>query len=94
MEGGGVLESVSIVRTLDAAGDPNPKVVRYPWAPGLQGGMGAELPLTREGTFYFTPGFRFSYVAADPPDSSSDLDSITSTYVLAEIGFRVVLGGG
>lgn len=94
VEGGGVLEKVSIIRTRDVSDNPVSKLVRYPWSLGFQGGIGAELALTGEGNFYFSPGFRFSYVPADPPDSNSDLDSITATYVLAEIGFRVVLGGG
>jgi len=47
-----------------------------------------------EGNLFFTPDFHFIYVAANPPDSDSDLASITATYFLAEIGFRVMLGEG
>ena len=92
VEGGGALEEISIVRTQDATGDAISTLVHYPWAPGFYGGIGAELPLTGRDNFFFTPGFRFRYVPADPPDAHSDLESVTATYVLFEVGFRVNLG--
>ena len=92
VEGGGALEEISIVRTQDATGEAISTLVHYPWAPGFYGGIGAELPLTGQDNFFFTPGFRFRYVPANPPDAHSDLESVTATYVLFEVGFRVNLG--
>ena len=94
VEGGGALEEISIVRTQDATGNSTPTLVHYPWAPGFYGGFGAELALTGRDNFFFTPGFRFRYVPADPPDAHSDLEPVTAMYTLFELGFRVTLGRG
>jgi len=94
LEGAGVLEKVTIIRTQDQAGESFPSAVSYPWSPGFSAGAGAELDLNGNGSFFFSPGFRFRYVPADPPDSDPDLASITATYMLLEVGFRVVLGKG
>ena len=87
------LEKFSIIRTRDLVGDPSSRRVWYPWSPGFYGGGGAELPLTGEGNFFFTPGFQFRYVSSDPPADHADLNPVTATYFLAEIGFKVLLGG-
>lgn len=92
VEGGGALEEISIVRTQDATGDAISTLVHYPWTLGVYGGIGAELALTGQDNFFFTPGFRLRYVPADPPDAHSDLEAVTATYVLFELGFRVTLG--
>lgn len=92
VEGGAVLEEVVIIRTLDAAGEVVVDRVRYPWSPGVYGGAGASLPLRADRDLFFTPGFRFHYVPADPPDNHRDLRSVDATYVVAEIGVRIVLG--
>lgn len=92
VEAAGVMEEVSIIRTLDEAGEPVATPVAFPWSVGAAGGVGAELDLRGDRVFYFTPGFRFRYVPVDPPDDQSDLTSVTATYMLFEIGFRVVLG--
>ena len=92
VEGGAVLEEASIIRTRDQSGSQSISTVSYPWSVGFSGGFGAELALTGERTSFFTPGFRFQYVPADPPSTDSDLSSITATYMLFEIGFRILLG--
>jgi hypothetical protein len=92
LEGAAVMEKVSIIRTLDGAGEPAAIRVAYPWSMGVSGGLGAELDLKGDDSLYFTPGFRFRYVPADPPDDQPDLTSVDATYMLFEIGFRVVLG--
>lgn len=94
LEGAGVLEQVTIIRTQDQVGEPISSAVSYPWSPGFSAGAGAELDLNGNGNFFFSPGFRFRYVPADPPDSDPDLASITATYMLLEVGFRIVLGKG
>ncbi len=94
VEGGGAWEEVSIVRTRDAAGKEISTLVRYPWTPGVYGGIGAELPITGRERLLFTPGFRFRYVPADPPEAHSDLESVTATYAILELGFRVTFGRG
>lgn len=91
-EAGGVLEEVTIIRTRDLVGEPNSREVSYPWSPGFYGGMGASLPLRADRDIFFTPGFRFHYVPADPPDADSDLEPVDATYFVAEIGVRIVLG--
>lgn len=90
--GGAVLEETTIIRTRDAAGNPDISAVSFPWSLGFSGGFGAELALTGERTSFFSPGFRFRYVPADPPDSAPELKAITATYMLFEIGFRILLG--
>ena len=92
VEGAGVLEQATIIRSQDQEGNRNPSAVTYPWSLGFSGGVGAELPLRGAYDFFFTPGFRFRYVPADPPTSDSDLASITATYFLFEVGFRAALG--
>jgi len=92
VEGAAALEEVTIIRTQDGAGDPASIRVSYPWAAGLSVGLGAELDLKGDEVLFFTPGFRFRYAPADPPASHPDLASITATYALFEVGFRVVLG--
>jgi len=91
-EGAAVIEEVSIIRTLDLAGEPAAIPVAYPWTIGVSGGVGAELDFRGDGVLYFTPGFRFRYVPVDPPNDQPDLTSVTATYMLFEVGFRVVLG--
>jgi hypothetical protein len=91
-EAAAVLEEVSIIRTLDEAGEAAAITVAYPWSVGVSGGLGAELDLRGDGFLYFTPGFRFRYVPADPPADQGGLTSVTATYMLFEVGFRVVLG--
>jgi hypothetical protein len=92
VEGAGLLEEATIVRSEDREGNRAPAAVSYPWSLGFSVGLGAELPLRGAYDLFFTPGFRFRYVPADPPDSHSDLASITATYMLFEIGFRIALG--
>ena len=92
VEGGGVLEETTIIRTRDESGDSEVSAVPYPWSLGFSGGFGTELALTGSRTSFFTPGFRFRYVPADPPDTDPDLAPITTTYMLFEIGFRFLLG--
>jgi hypothetical protein len=92
VEGSGVFEQVTLVRTQDPEGDRNPRAVGYPWSLGFSGGIGAELALTRDGTLSFSPGFRYRYVPSDPPASEPDMASVSATYMLFEVGFRVVLG--
>ena len=92
IEGGGVLEEATIIRTLDLVGEPSARKVRYPWSPGVYLGAGASLPLRGDGDLFFTPGFRFHYVTADPPDSDLDLRSIDITYAVAEVGVKILLG--
>lgn len=94
LEGAGVVEKVTVIRTQDQVGEPVSSAVSYPWSPGFTAGAGAELDLNGDRNFFFSPGFRFRYVPADPPDSDPDLASITATYMLFEVGFRVVLGKG
>jgi len=94
VEGAGALEKVTVIRTLDEEGNPAPSTVAYPWSMGFSGGIGAELALDRRETWFFSPGFRFRYVPADPPDSQPDMTSITATYLLFELGFRMALGAG
>jgi hypothetical protein len=93
IEGGGVLEEATIIRTLDLVGEAIARKVRYPWSPGVYLGAGASLPLRGDGDLYFTPGFRFHFVSADPPDSDADLRSIDVTYVTAEVGVKILMGG-
>lgn len=90
--GSRTLEETTIVRTLDPVGEPVSREVTYPWSPGFYGGAGASLPLRAGGDLFFTPGFRFHYVPADPPDSDPDLRSIDATYIVAELGLRILLG--
>ncbi len=92
VEGGGVLEETTIIRTRDESGNSEVSTVAYPWSLGFSGGFGTELALTGSRTSFFTPGFRFRYVPADPPDTDPDLAPITTTYMLFEIGFRFLLG--
>ena len=94
VEGAGVMEQVTIIRTQDKAGEVAASSVSFPWSLGFSGGVGAELDLTGEGDYFFTPGFRFGYVPADPPSTDADLASVTATYLLFEIGFRVALVKG
>lgn len=93
VEGGGVFEEVTIIRTRDREGEPVSRKVTYPWSPGFSGGIGASLPLRADRDMFFTPGFRFHYVPADPPDSDWDLTSVDATFIVAEVGVRIVLGG-
>ena len=93
VEGAGVFEEVTIIRSEDREGNREPAAVAYPWSLGISGGVGAELPLTGENNFFFSPGFRFRYVPADPPDDHTDLTSVIATYMLFEVGFRVELKG-
>lgn len=92
VEGAGLLEEATIIRAEDREGNRAPSAVPYPWSLGFSAGLGAELPLRGAYDLFFTPGFRFRYVPADPPDAHSDLASITATYMLFEIGFRMALG--
>ena len=92
-EGGGALEKFSVIRTLTPAGEPTSLRVWYPWSLGFYAGGGAELALTARGNFFFTPGFRFRFIPADPPDAHADLASLDATYILGELGFKVLLGG-
>jgi hypothetical protein len=92
LEGGGVMERVAVIRTLDPEGNAVSDRVWYPWAPGGYFGAGASLPLRADGDLFFTPGFRFHYVPTDPPDSHPDLQTLNATYVVAEIGVRILLG--
>jgi hypothetical protein len=94
VEGAGVLEQATVIRVQDPEGNQVSSAVSYPWSPGFSAGFGAELDLNGDGNFFFSPGFRFRYVPSDPPDSDPDLASITATYMLFEVGFRVVLGKG
>jgi len=92
IEGGGVLEKATIVRTLDLVGEPISREVTYPWSGGVYVGAGANLPLRAAEDLFFTPGFRFHFASADPPDSDSDLRSINVTYAVAEIGVKILFG--
>ncbi len=92
VEGATVLERATIIRSVDREGNRDPSPVDYPWSLGFSGGVGAELPLTGGYDLFFTPGFRFRYVPADPPNDHADLASVTATYMLFEVGFRVALG--
>ena len=94
VDGAGVLEQPTVIRTLDRAGEIASSAVSYPWSPGFSAGFGAELDINGDGGFFFSPGFRFRYVPSDPPDSDPDLAPITATYMLLELGFRMVLGKG
>ena len=94
VEGSGVLERPTIVRTRSETGETAISSVSYPWSPGFSVGVGTELDLKGDGTLFFSPGFRFRYIPADPPESDPDLASITATYLLIEVGFRVVLTAG
>lgn len=89
---GGTLEKFSVVRTKNPQGGVEALRVWYPWSPGVYGGMGAELALTGQRDFFFTPGFSVRYIPADPPKEHSDLDSVAAYYLLTEIGFKVLLG--
>jgi hypothetical protein len=91
-EGGGVFEEFSVIRSQNSSGDPESSRVWYPWSPGFYGGAGVDLALTGEGNFFFTPGFRFRFVPSDPPSDHSDLASVDATYIMAEVGFKVILG--
>ena len=92
VEGGGAIEKFSIIRTRNSAGEPESARVWYPWSLGVYGGGGAELALTGEGNFFFTPGFHFRYVPSDPPSAHADLQSVTARYISAQVGFIVILG--
>lgn len=92
-DGGAQLETVSVVRTRDQAGVSAPKAVWFPWAPGVHGAVGVELPFSQEGSFLFSPGFRFHRTKLDPPDDHPDMTGISATYFLAELGFRFLMGG-
>jgi len=92
VEGAGVLEQTTVIRVQDQEGNEVASAVPYPWSPGFSAGFGAELDLKGDESLFFTPGFRFRYVPSDPPDSNPDLASITATYMLFELGFRVVMG--
>lgn len=92
VEGEGVFEQVTIIRVQDPAGNRTPSAVDYPWSYGFSGGAGAELALTGKGDIYFSPGFRFRYVPADPSDSEPDMASVKATFMLFEVGFREGLG--
>jgi hypothetical protein len=94
VEGAAVLEQPTIVRVQDREGNQVSSAVPYPWSPGFAAGFGAELDLKGDEVLFFTPGFRFRYVPSDPPDSDPDLASVTATYMLFELGFRVLLGKG
>jgi len=87
-EAGVQLETVSVVRTRDQAGEADPKAVWYSWSPGLHGALGVELPFTEEGSFLFSPGFRFHRTVLDPPAGHEDMTGVSATYYLAELGFR------
>jgi hypothetical protein len=90
-EGGAAVEKFSIIRTRNETGEAEPSRVWYPWSFGIYGGGGVELPLTGDGNFFFTPGFHFRHVSSDPPSSDPDLQPVTATYILAQVGFKVVL---
>lgn len=92
VEGGGVYEEVTIIRTRDLVGEPISREVAYPWSPGFFGGVGASLPLRADEDLFLTPGFRFHYVPADPPDSDSELNAVDANYFVAEVGVRIVVG--
>lgn len=92
IEAGGVMEKATIIRTLDLVGEPISREVSYPWSPGVYVGAGAALPLRAAQDLFFTPGFRFHFASADPPDSDSDLRSINVTYAVAEVGVKILIG--
>ncbi len=91
-EAGVALEEFSIIRTRTPVGDPTARRVRYPRSLGFYAGGGADLALTGRENLFFTPGFRFRQVVADPPSGQSDLKRVAATLLVAEIGFRVALG--
>jgi hypothetical protein len=91
VEGGGSMEKFSIIRTRNESGEPESKRVWYPWSLGFFVGGGAELPLTGEGNFYFSPGFQYHHATADPPSSQPNLQSVTAQSLTAQIGFKLLL---